>query len=112
VAYNYILALQKGEDLKAFQLLEPHGAHTPATLSKFKMDFQWSPIVLEGSIEIKTVKTNSLGTIVYAKVIKTDERGSFFSTDYSTSNYRIELLLINSVWKIRNFDRCYQECTE
>jgi hypothetical protein len=111
VAYNYVLALQKEDEFNAFQGLYSHGGKFPGTLAKFKMDQHWSPRIFDGSIEISFVSSNATNATVVVKVIRSDT-GSFFNTEYTTNDYRVELRQKQNEWKILSFERCYQDCNE
>jgi hypothetical protein len=106
IAYNYMLAIQKEDYAKAYSYLYPYGTNYPDTLSEFKKA-GWTPYSSpSGSIQIESVEKSTLVTTVVIRVVNS-AGGSFFNTDYSSSDYKIELKSQGSQWKISDFNTCW-----
>lgn len=107
VVYNYLLAVQKEDYQRAYGYLDPYAKDFPSRISFEQYNYKWMPSNRgRGSFEIEIIEQDALAAKAVVHIVNT-YGGSFFDTDYSSSDYRIEMRKVRGNWRLTSFSRCY-----
>jgi hypothetical protein len=114
VAYNYLLAVKQGDDIRAYGYLSPELKGYPATVDDFRADmdrYGWQFSRDAATIGVGDERVSDERAVVTMNETRFYQGGLFSSGSY-TSAFDVTLRRQGDTWKIVNADSYWAACWE